>query len=52
MCGADEEGQRRVGVQWAVRQIRELVERGAPGYHLYILNRAESAVEVLAAVRG
>jgi methylenetetrahydrofolate reductase (NADPH) len=51
-CGADEEGQQRVGVQWAVRQIRELVECGAPGYHLYILNRAESAVEVLAAVRG
>ena len=25
---------------------------GAPGYHLYILNRAESALEVLASVRG
>ncbi len=50
--GADDEAQRRVGVSWAVRQVRGLLERGAPGYHLYILNRAESAMEVLASVRG
>lgn len=50
--GSDEEAQRRVGVSWAVRQIRELFERGAPGCHLYILNRAESAVEVLEALRS
>lgn len=51
-AGADDEAQRRVGVSWAVRQIRELFERGAPGCHLYILNRAESAVEVLGALRA
>lgn len=51
-CGPDEEAQRKVGVAWAVNQIRELIDRGAPGYHLYILNRAESAREVLAALRS
>ena len=51
-CGPDEEAQRKVGVAWAVRQIRELVARGAPGCHLYILNRAESAREVLSALRS
>jgi methylenetetrahydrofolate reductase (NADPH) len=51
-AGSDEEMQRRVGVSWAVRQVRGLLERGAPGYHLYILNRAESALEVLESVRG
>ena len=46
-CGDDEEAQRKVGVSWAQRQIRELFEHNAPGVHLYILNKAESAVEVL-----
>jgi methylenetetrahydrofolate reductase (NADPH) len=46
-CGEDEEAQRKVGVSWAVRQVRGLVARGAPGYHVYILNRAESALEMI-----
>ena len=50
-CGADEEAQRKVGVSWAVRQVRGLLARGAPGYHVYILNRAESAVELFTALR-
>jgi methylenetetrahydrofolate reductase (NADPH) len=37
-----------VGIDWALTQIRDLLARGAPGYHLYILNRAKSAL-VLAA---
>ncbi|HXQ79691.1 MAG TPA: methylenetetrahydrofolate reductase [NAD(P)H] [Opitutaceae bacterium] len=37
-----------VGIDWALTQIRDLLSRGAPGYHLYILNRARSAL-VLAA---
>jgi methylenetetrahydrofolate reductase (NADPH) len=49
-CGPDEEAQRKVGVSWAVRQARGLVARGAPGYHVYILNKAESAVELFAAL--
>ncbi len=33
----------RVGVYWAMEQISELVEGGAPGVHLYLLNRAQTA---------
>jgi methylenetetrahydrofolate reductase (NADPH) len=51
-CGPDEEAQRQVGVSWAVRQVRGLIARGAPGYHVYILNKAESAVDLFAALRG
>ncbi len=40
-----------VGIDWALAQIRELLARGAPGYHLYILNRAKSAL-ILAAGLG
>lgn len=33
----------RVGLYWAIEQISELVEGGAPGIHLYLLNRAKTA---------
>jgi methylenetetrahydrofolate reductase (NADPH) len=37
-----------IGIDWALAQIRELLARGAPGYHLYILNRAKSALTLAA----
>jgi methylenetetrahydrofolate reductase (NADPH) len=37
-----------VGNEWAVTQIRDLVANGAPGYHLYIMNRAKSALALAA----
>jgi methylenetetrahydrofolate reductase (NADH) len=37
-----------VGIDWALAQIRGLLERGAPGYHVYILNRAKSALALAA----
>lgn len=37
-----------IGIDWALQQIRDLLARGAPGYHLYILNRAKSALTLAA----
>jgi methylenetetrahydrofolate reductase (NADPH) len=37
-----------VGIDWALGQIRDLLARGAPGYHLYILNRAKGALALAA----
>jgi len=37
-----------IGIDWALTQIRDLLARGAPGYHLYILNRAKSALALAA----
>lgn len=37
-----------VGIDWALTQIRDLLTQGAPGYHLYILNRAKSALALAA----
>lgn len=32
----------RIGLYWAIEQISELIEGGAPGIHLYLLNRAQT----------
>ncbi len=37
-----------VGIDWALNQIRDLLASGVPGYHLYILNRAKSALALAA----
>lgn len=37
-----------IGIDWALNQIRDLLAHGAPGYHLYILNRAKGALALAA----
>ncbi len=37
-----------IGIEWALTQIRDLLAHGAPGYHLYIMNRAKSALTLAA----
>jgi len=44
------EGQFAVGVEFATRQVRDLVERGVPGLHFYVLNKSPATTAVLQAV--
>jgi methylenetetrahydrofolate reductase (NADPH) len=37
-----------IGIDWALTQIRGLLANGAPGYHLYILNRTKGALALAA----
>ena len=37
---------REIGINYAVYQIIDLIAKGAPGIHLYIMNRADTAVEI------
>jgi methylenetetrahydrofolate reductase (NADH) len=47
---ASVEGQFAVGVEFATRQVRELVEQGVPGLHFYVLNKSPATSGVLQAV--
>lgn len=42
----DEEATRNVGIEWASRQIADLLEQGVPGIHFYCLNRSEAATAI------
>jgi len=47
----DPEAVAGIGVDWATRQCRLLLENGAPGIHFYTLNRSRSTAEILARLR-
>lgn len=41
------DGQMAVGVNFATSQVRDLLQQGVPGLHLYVLNRAAAPLRVL-----
>lgn len=43
----DDEAAKAIGMQWSYEQTRELIKNGAPGIHLYILNRADIAIALM-----
>lgn len=43
---AENEFVRRVGVQWATEQIRDLIDHDVDGIHLYTLNRSRSSIRI------
>lgn len=47
-AGENSDAVEAVGTDWALTQIRDLLATGAPGYHLYILNRAKAALSLAA----
>jgi methylenetetrahydrofolate reductase (NADPH) len=48
--GEDADGQFEAGVEFAVRQVQELVDSGIAGLHLYVLNKSHATAAVLKAV--
>ena len=37
---------REIGMNYAVYQIMDLIAKGAPGVHLYTMNKADVAIEI------
>jgi methylenetetrahydrofolate reductase (NADPH) len=46
----DPEGMRRAGIDYAVRQIEDLLRHGITGIHLYTMNKADVTKEIYEAV--
>ncbi|MEB2283904.1 MAG: methylenetetrahydrofolate reductase [NAD(P)H] [Polyangiaceae bacterium UTPRO1] len=47
----DEAAARAAGIAYAIRQCRELLERGAPGIHFYTLNQSPATSAILRELR-
>lgn len=43
---------REIGLNYAVYQIIDLIAKGAPGVHIYIMNRADTAKEIHARLKN
>jgi len=46
------ESEEEVGIRWASRQCRELLEAGAPGIHFYTLNKSPATAAILSDLRS
>ncbi len=45
--GSKADDMRKAGIEYAAKQIRELLDNGAPGIHLYTMSRPVSTKEIL-----
>jgi methylenetetrahydrofolate reductase (NADPH) len=50
VMGADEGFASDIGVEWATRQTRDLLERGVPSVHFYVMQSARLVNKVLASL--
>jgi len=51
-AGDDKTKVEAIGLEWTIQQAHALLEGGAPGIHLYILNRFEPALALMNSLRG
>jgi len=49
-CSDDDEKARSIGIAQCIEQSKELIERGAPGIHFYVLNKSEHMKEIISAL--
>ena len=50
-AGEDADAVADVGIEWSIEQAKGLVERGAPGIHFYVLNRAKHMERIMGGLR-
>lgn len=43
----DSQWQLQVGVEFALQQVQELIQRGVPGLHFYVLNQSHAMLSIL-----
>ena len=47
---ADNAAVRRIGIEWAIGQCRELIRQGVPALHFYTMSRPDNVEAVVKAV--
>ena len=45
-CEDDVEAMRKVGVEHAIHQCRDLIDHKVPGIHFYCLNKADTVLKI------
>ncbi len=51
-AGDDKAAVEAIGIEWSYQQAHELLKKGAPGIHLYILNRSGPAIALMKKLQG
>ena len=46
----DDKAVKRVGIEWAIQQSKELKAAGVPCLHYYTMSRSEATIEIAKAV--
>jgi methylenetetrahydrofolate reductase (NADPH) len=49
-CKDDDEKARSIGIAQCIDQSKELLARGAPGIHFYVLNKSDHMKEIIGAL--
>lgn len=50
-AGDDEDAVRDIGTQWSLEQARGLLQKGVPGIHFYVLNKAPHMERIMTGLR-
>ena len=46
----DQDHVQEIGINWAIKQAQELLDKGAPSVHFYVMNDASSVIKVMKAL--
>lgn len=46
-CGENDAAVKEFGIEFATNQVKDLLDRGAPGVHFYTLNKAHSTAKIM-----
>ena len=49
-CAKTKEAVKEIGVEWCIRQAKELKDAGVPGLHFYTMGKADPTAQIAKAV--